>query len=113
MLDQSFSQENFRKIIDIENRKGVYLEGAFFPEIATISHEIKDCTIRLKNLKRRGLSREDYEAGKLQITNEKEVFKEKKENLFIEKLIKVSEKVTSRTFKIHLDKDDKILDKPV
>lgn len=33
MLDQSFSAENFRKIFDIENRKGVYLEGEFYADI--------------------------------------------------------------------------------
>lgn len=37
MLDQSFSIENFRKILDIENRKGNYLEGEFFTDIADIS----------------------------------------------------------------------------
>lgn len=37
MLDQSFSAENFRKILDIENRKGFYLEGEFYADIDEIN----------------------------------------------------------------------------
>lgn len=43
MLDQSFSADNFKKILDSENRKGVYLEGRFFPVIEEISKRIRAC----------------------------------------------------------------------
>ena len=39
---QSFTPDNFRKIIDYENRRGLYLEAAFFPEAAKIAQEIKE-----------------------------------------------------------------------
>jgi hypothetical protein len=42
MLDQSFSPENFQKIIDLENRKGNYLVGQFFPKIVEIDNAIKE-----------------------------------------------------------------------
>ena len=32
MLDQSFSYENFRILLDVENRKGRYLEDKMFFE---------------------------------------------------------------------------------
>ena len=51
MLDQSFSFANFRKIFDIENRKGNYLEGEFLPEVKTLSNEIKSCNSALRTLK--------------------------------------------------------------
>ena len=41
IINQSFSPENFRTIFDYENRRGVYLEGRFFPEIAKLTDEIK------------------------------------------------------------------------
>ena len=34
MLDQSFSIDNFRKILEYENRKGRNLEKEFFPHTA-------------------------------------------------------------------------------
>ena len=43
MLNQSFSAENFRKIIDFENRKGVFLEGKYFTNLKTITDDIKGC----------------------------------------------------------------------
>jgi hypothetical protein len=42
MLDQSFSAENFKKILDLENRKGIYLEGEFYSDIADINRKIKE-----------------------------------------------------------------------
>ena len=43
MLDQSFSTKNFRKIFDLENRKGNYLEGVFFPGVKAYSQKIQSC----------------------------------------------------------------------
>ena len=40
MLDQSFSVENFAKIVDLQNRKGNYLEKEFFPEVYKIDVKI-------------------------------------------------------------------------
>ena len=59
MLDQSFSAENFRKIFDIENRKGVYLEGEFYADIDEINKKIKELNSGIRTLKTKGLSKED------------------------------------------------------
>lgn len=52
MLDQSFSAENFRRILDKENRKGMYLEKLFFPNICRIVDEIKQCNRDIKEQRR-------------------------------------------------------------
>lgn len=48
MLDQSFSADNFRKIFDLENRKGNYLEGKYFPDLKEISKNTQDYSRKLK-----------------------------------------------------------------
>jgi hypothetical protein len=42
MYDQSFSVENFRKIFDYENRKGINLAEKYFLSIKTISKDLKE-----------------------------------------------------------------------
>ena len=52
MLNQSFSAENFRKILDLENRKGVFLEGEFFLSLKPITEDIRECNKNIKNKKK-------------------------------------------------------------
>ena len=52
MLDQSFSSENFRRIFDYENRKGIYLAGSFFPDAHEKSKQIKQYKDELKALRK-------------------------------------------------------------
>lgn len=99
MLDQSFSAENLRKILDYENRKGIYLERVFFPEVETINKKIKHQNIELK--KCRGELNEIEYKGISKIRDE---LKEQKEIKLQEELEKVSEKIVSRDFKIELKK---------
>lgn len=113
MLDQSFSAENFRKIIDIENRKGIYLEGRFFHDVAALNNQIKDLNTELRLLRKKTLSKEDYLKERDRIEKEKEDLKDQKENLLKDKLAKLSIEVTSSKFKIELLQDDTIADKPV
>ena len=70
MLDQSFSATNFLKIVDIENRKGNYLEGEFFPNIEEISKEIQVAKNKLRKLKQKKstLSKDEYEDRKEEAT---------------------------------------------
>lgn len=66
MLKQSFTADNFRKIFDYENRKGVNLEGEFFPEIAKIIQDIKACNQEYLALKKKKsmLAEEAYKEQK-------------------------------------------------
>lgn len=113
MLDQSFSASNFRKILDIENRKGIYLEGDFFTDVAGYSFKLKDFNSELKLLKKKGLSKDDYTLEKEIINEKKELIKTAKEKLLEEKLIALSSKVTSSDFKIEISVDTSISSKPV
>lgn len=115
MLDQSFSGDNFRKIIDIENRKGFYLEGEFFPEIVEISKDIKKSNrdLRLLKWRKRSISESDYIAEKTRLEEIKENLEIAKEELYKQKLETISKKVTTKGFKIEIEKDSTIANKPV
>jgi len=113
MLDQSFSAENFRKIFDFENRKGIYLEGEFFTDIDVINKKIKDLNSDIRTLRTRGLSKEDYIEERETIDEKKEELKAKKEEKLIEKLAIVSSAVTTENFKLKIVVDTTISSKPV
>ena len=115
MLDQSFSADNFRKIIDIENRKGFYLEGEFFPEIVVVSKDIKRCNFDLRVLRKRknAYTEEAYNIEKARIHLIKEGFEEQKENLYKGKLSEISSTITAKGFKLEVEKDITITSKPV
>lgn len=113
MLDQSFSAENFRKILDIENRKGFYLEGEFYADIDEINKKIKDLNSDIRTLRTKGFSKEDYIEEREAIDEKKEELKAKKEEKLIEKLTVVSSAVTAENFKIQIVVDTTITTKPV
>ena len=113
MLDQSFSAENFRKIIDIENRKGIYLEGEFYGDIDEINKRIKDLSSDIKILRTKGLSIEEYNEEREKIDKKKEELKAKKEEKLINKLNVVSSTVTAEPFKLQIEIDTSISSKPV
>lgn len=113
MLDQSFSAENFRKIFDIENRKGIYLEGEFYSDIADINKKIKEANEEIKTLKRKGLSREDFLVERETINEKKEELQDKKEEKLIGKLNGVSKNVTAPDYKLKIVVDTTITSKPV
>ncbi|MFH1119841.1 MAG: hypothetical protein V1775_08450 [Bacteroidota bacterium] len=102
MLDQSFSSENFRKILDIENRKGFYLEGDFYADIDEINKKLKDLNSDIRTLRTKGLSKEDYIEERDAIDEKREELKAKKEEKLIEKLAVVSSAVTAENFKIQI-----------
>lgn len=113
MLDQSFSAENFRKIFDIENRKGIYLEGKFYVDVDEINKNIKELNSEIKNLKLKGLSKEEYGEDRKELEEKKDDLKAKKEEKLIEKLAIVSSVVISKTFKIQIEVGNTISSKPV
>jgi hypothetical protein len=114
MLDQSFSAENFRKILDIENRKGVYLEGEFFEDIIEINREIKEINQTIKLLRKQGLSKEDFLEKRSELTLKKEVLKDSKDTVLMRRLRSISSSVTQSNFRLGIDIDWEILgDKPV
>lgn len=113
MLDQSFSAENFRKIFDIENRKGIYLEGEFYPDIVAINNDIKKLIADVRLLKSKPLTKDEYNAEKEILNEKKEILKTQKEELLLEKLAVVSSVVTSNDFKLDIQIDTAISSKPI
>lgn len=108
MLDQSFSVPNFRKIFDIENRKGNYLEAEFFPDIEKQSQRIQSCINNLRELKKQkeSYSEEDYEKEKVKLSNELEELKTKREKSLIAELETVSNEVGSKGFSFGIKEVD-------
>ena len=116
MLDQSFSYENFRIILDIENRKGKYLEDSnmfegdddLFKTTREISKEIVNINrmIRFELYKIKSLHQpqpEDY-AGYEILKQSKEYLKTRREELLEEALNIISKQANSTDYKIELIK---------
>jgi len=112
MLNQSFSADNFRKIIDYENRKGVYLEGRFFPDIEKVTKNIKELNTEIRKNKKQ-LSTTEFDEYKKIVNEIKKDLQRKKEEELATELQKVSEKIVRTDFKFELRKNESIGDKPV
>lgn len=111
MLNQLFTAENFRRILDYENRKGVYLEKRFFPEAHGITEELKNCADEIRKRKKRvrKLESETREAKRLKSKIDKledcrKTLKKKKEESLTNELEKISSEITSGKFSIGLRK---------
>ncbi|KZY52572.1 hypothetical protein A3734_18490 [Sulfitobacter sp. HI0054] len=100
MLDQSFSPENFRKIFDIENRKGNYLEGEFFPDIEVQSQKVQSFIEELRSLKGKkdNHTPEEYEALRVNLSEELEALRKEREEMLHSKLNEVSSNVCAKEF---------------
>lgn len=103
MVDQSFSAENFRRILDIENRKGIYLEGRFFPEVKLITEKIQRCRTEIREKKKDRIKNEK-EIKKL--NGEKEVLEKEKEKKLTDELHETSEAVNKPNYKVEFKKVD-------
>lgn len=112
MLDQSFSADNFRQILDYENRKGVYLEGKYFSDIEKITEQIKKCNSDIREKKKIAIP-EEFESFRKLINEKKEKLKENKEEQLKSELQKISDIIVNDKFRITLTKDETITDKPV
>lgn len=108
MLDQSFSATNFRKIVDIENRKGNYLEGDFFPDVEKKSNEIKTAKNELRkvNQKKATLSKDEYEEKKAETLANIENLNGQKEELLNEELNKISSQINGKGFSFGIKEVD-------
>ena len=108
MLDQSFSATNFRKIVDIENRKGNYLEGDFFPDVEEKSNEIQVAKNELRKIKQQKstLSEEEYEEKKAEAIANIDRLKGQKEELLNQELDKISSQINSKGFSFGIKEVD-------
>lgn len=114
MLDQSFSYENFRILLDAENRKGRYLEdNEFFDlDIFKKSREIsnliieKNKEIKAESYKIKSISKikeRDYTLLEI-LKNEKEELKKKRDGVLEEILIEIAGKTDTEDYELKIKK---------
>ncbi|MDA3778697.1 MAG: RNA-directed DNA polymerase [Bacteroidales bacterium] len=114
MLDQSFSYENFRILLDVENRKGRYLEGETFfkPDIFEKSRDISDEIIEKNKEIREEIKKvkaikkiEDRDYSTLDELNaEKDQIKEKRE-LALESILRtISNNTDVEDYQLKIEK---------
>ena len=108
MLDQSFSPKNFRKIFDVENRKGNYLEAKYFPEVESLSQDIQNKQREYERLKqfRDTLTEAVYQMQSQEIGRELEHIKETKEQALTQALTQISDEALSDDFSIGITEID-------
>lgn len=102
MLDQSFSADNFRRILDLANRKGVHVEDKLsMMTIRRFNEQIRDCNAEIRTKRKAG----DHAAVKALYESKKEL-REQKDTALQSKLEQVSENIAAKSFKIELKKVD-------
>lgn len=114
MLDQSFSYENFRILLDVENRKGRYLEDKVFFEsdyfknsreisdlIILKNKEIKDESYKLKSINK--INDRDYSLLD-SLKDEKEKLKKDREQALEEILIAIAQKTDVDDYELKIEK---------
>lgn len=114
MLDQSFSYENFRILLDVENRKGRYLEDSTFFEndpfdksrdcsklIIDKNQEIKDESLKVfssNNSRNRNFTKLD------KLKEEKEELKVQREEILEKILVEIAEKTDEDSYELKIKK---------
>ena len=108
MLDQSFSANNFRKIFDIENRRGRYLESELFPDIEAQSRLIQASVDRLRQLRSAKdlYPPDEYEAESANLLQELDDLREKKEQMLTSELAAASAAIASKSFSFSIEEVD-------
>jgi hypothetical protein len=115
MLDQMFTAENFRRIYDAENRKGLDLASRYFPSLEPLTLAVRDKVqdIRDHRVKRATMTEDVFEATLLDLKKELTVVKAEKFAAIDALMDEISQKVLRPTFKIELSKKDGLNGKPV
>ncbi|MBC7865173.1 MAG: RNA-directed DNA polymerase [Bacteroidia bacterium] len=106
-MDQSFSVDNFKKILSYENRKGRNLEKEFFPAIFDVTKAITEIN---KKIHTRLLVKTEDDTILAKLNEDKVSKKKLKQELIEKQLSEVSEKLLDPKFKIAILKvetDDK------
>jgi len=104
MLDQMFTAENFRRIYDSENRKGLDLAGRYFPELEPHTLAVRDKVQEIRELrsKEATLKSEDFTRQLAALKAELAVLKATKSAAADDAMEEISLKVLQPNFKIDL-----------
>ncbi|WP_372500566.1 RNA-directed DNA polymerase (plasmid) [Tistrella mobilis] len=115
MLDQMFTAENFRRIYDAENRKGLDLVSRYFPSLKPLTLAVRAKVQDIRDLRaaRTTMNVEEFEATLLVLQNQLNALKSDKSAAIDALMDELSHKVLKSTFKIELSKKDGPNGKPV
>jgi hypothetical protein len=115
MLDQMFTAENFRRIYDAENRKGVDLATRFFPTLDPFTLDIRDKVKGIRDLRKVEATwiADDFEARLLALKTELVALKAAKSSAIDTLMDEISQEVFKPSFKIDLSKKTGPKGKPV
>lgn len=104
MLDQMFTAENFRRIYDAENRKGVDLATRYFPTLNPFTLAVRDKVQEIRNLRKieATLAADDFEAQLLTLKAELADSKAAKSSAVDALMDDISQRVLKPSFKINL-----------
>lgn len=115
MLDQMFTAENFRRIYDDENRKGVDLATRFFPTLEPITLAVRDKVKDIRDLRKveATLTADDFEKQMLALKAELVALKADKSSAIDDLMDDISQKILKPSFKIDLSQKTGPKGKPV
>lgn len=115
MLDQIFTAENFRRIYDAENRKGVDLATRFFPTLEPFTLAVRDKVKDIRDLRKvkATLTADDFEAQLYALKAELVLLKAAKSSAIDALMDDISQKVLKSSFKIGLSQKTGPKGKPV
>jgi hypothetical protein len=104
LLDQMFTAENFRKIYDIENRRGFDLSSQFFPDFEPLTLAVRESVkqIREHRSKKALQSQEEFEEKLAELKVELAKRKFEKSHAVDNEMELISSKVLKTSFKLSL-----------
>lgn len=115
MLDQMFTAENFRRIFDTENRKGVDVAGLYFPHLQPMTDAVRDKVAEIRKWRKNkaALSAAMFEAGEDQLKSQLADLKATKSSAIDVEMEKLSALVAMPGFKAQLTQKTGPKGKPV
>ncbi len=104
MLDQMFTAENFRRIYDAENRKGLDLASRYFPTLEPLTLAVREKLreIRAHHAVQATMSADAFGLKRSELKTELEALKAKKSTAIDTLMENISQKVLKPSFKIEL-----------
>lgn len=115
MLDQMFTAENFRRIYDAENRKGLDLATRYFPTLEPHTLAVREKVKDIREHRALGptMAADVFEAKLLALKNELAALKATKSAAVDDLMDDISQKILKPSFKIDLSQKTGPEGKPV
>ena len=115
MLDQMFTAENFRRIYDAENRKGVDLATRYFATLEPFTLAVRDKIQQIRDLRKiePALKADDFDVQLLALKAELATLKAAKSSAVDDLMDDISHRVLKPSFKIDLTQKTGPKGKPV